>query len=278
MAKSETREMIYRQQQRWAKQHRIEFDKDGYTRCLDDNLFEPLSPETSAEFGAGAGDELGRGGQRAKMQALHSSSALACNFFQHWRNRNDIDSIAIACGAPKGMTAMRFEQIHPTPLGGRPPHLDVEFYGAKVKPVAIESKFTEPYGRKTKREIRDSYLNPGLWESLPRCKELVKLIREEEKGWTSFSYLDVPQLLKHILGLATTFGHTGFELLYLWYEVPSPEAEKHRKEIEAFKDHIRDEVHFRDMTYQELFENIKKCPTAEDRYISYLAERYFPTK
>ncbi len=109
--------------------------------------------------------------------------------------------------------------------GGIPPHLDVEFSGNKLKPLAIESKFTEPYHRHTKRTIKDKYLNvPGLWARLPRCGKLVKHIREEEQARTSFTYLDVPQLLKHILGLAYAFGPTGFELLYLWYEVSSEEA------------------------------------------------------
>ena len=87
--------------------------------------------------------------------------------------------------------------------------------------------------------------------------------------------MDVSQLLKHILGLAAAFGPSGFELLYLWYEVPSQEAERHRIEIEDFSESIADEVHFREMTYQNLFESIKKCRDTDEGYISYLAERYF---
>lgn len=55
----------------------------------------------------------------------------------------------------------------------------------------------------------------------------------------------------------------------------SPEAEEHEKEIKDFKEYIAHEVYFRDMTYQELFENIKKLPDAAESYIYYLAERYF---
>lgn len=192
MPKLATREMIYCQQRYWARRQEIEFDADGYTLCLIDNLFEPLSPETITEFTAGAGDELGRGGKRGKMQALHSSSALVCNVFDYWRVRG-INSIARACGAPDGMTEMCLEQTHPTGLEGTPPHLDVEFSGVGLKPLAVESKFTEQYHRKTKRKIKDKYLiDLGLWAKLPGCERLVRLIREEEKGWTTFSYLDVP--------------------------------------------------------------------------------------
>jgi len=272
--------MIYRlicnQQQAWARQRGIKFDKDGYTFSLDDNLFLPLLPEVKKEFQPGKGDELGSGGKRGKMQALHSSSALVVNVFQYWLNR-DVSTIASACGALQGITEMHFERTHPTPLGGIPPHLDIEFSRKGLKPLAIESKFTEPYHRHTKRAIKDKYLNVlGLWTGLPRCEELVRRIREEERARTSFTYLDVPQLLKHILGLTRTFGATGFNLLYLWYEVTSLEAKSHRKELKEFKKHIRDEVAFREMTYQELFEAIRKCHGVGEDYISYLTERYSP--
>lgn len=274
-----TYESICAQQRAWADQKGIKVDKDGYTLRLRDNLFQSLSPETEEEFESGKGDELGSGDDRGKMQALHSSSALVLNVFEYWRNRN-VDEIASVCGAPKGMTEMRFEQTHPTPLGGVPPHLDVEFRGIGVSPLAIESKFTEPYQRHTKRTIKNGYFSkPGLWVTLPKCENLAKRIHEEEQRGTSFIYLDAPQLLKHILGLTTTFGSTGFELLYLWYEVPSSEAARHCTEIKNFGKYIGDEVCFRDMTYQELFEAINKLPITDRDYISYLSylrERYFP--
>lgn len=270
-----TYKQICAQQQDWARRKGIRFDKDGYTLQLNDNLFLPLSPEIKAAFEAGSGDELGLSGKRGKMWALHSSSALAVNVFEYWRSR-DADAIAKACGAPEKMTQMQFEQTHPTPLRGKPPHLDVEFSGAGSRVLAVESKFTELYHYHTKRRIKEKYLSrPSLWAKLPRCEKLIRRIREEEKGKTSFAYLDIPQLLKHILGLSTEFGLQGFELLYLWYEVPSPEAEKHRQEIREFREHIGNEARFRDMTYQELFEVIIECPDVEEDYISYLAGRYF---
>jgi len=96
-------------------------------------------------------------------------------------------------------------------------------------------------------------------------------------GKTSFTYLDAPQLLKHILGLATKFGPRGFELVYLWYDRPSAEAERHRQEIKDFKEQVGDDVYFRDMTYQDVFNIIKRSLDANKRYISYITERYFPS-
>lgn len=273
---SMTYKLICNRQRAWACRRGIKYDEDGYTFALDDNLFLPPLPEVKREFQFGKGDELGSDGKRGKMQALHSSSALVVNFFQYWVNRN-VSDIALACGALQGMDEIHFEQTHPTPLGGVPPHLDVEFWGNKLKPLAIESKFTELYRRHTKRRIKDKYLNvPGAWAQLPRCGKLVRSIHEEEHRRTSFTYLDVPQLLKHIFGLAYAFGPTGFELVYLWYEVPSEETENHRKELEEFKLCIADEVTFRDMTYQELFVAIRECHGVGEDYILYLAERYFP--
>ena len=42
--------IIRDQQQDWAHQRGIKFDKDGYTFSLDDNLFLPLLPEVKKEL------------------------------------------------------------------------------------------------------------------------------------------------------------------------------------------------------------------------------------
>jgi len=262
---------IRNQQRAWAKQNGIEIDKDGYTLRLEPNLFLPLSSNSVAEFGFGKGDEFGTDHRRGKMQALHSSSALVCNVFEYWRGHS-LDTIARACGAPAGMTEIHFESIHPTTLRGTPPHLDLEFLGKGLKPFAIESKFTEPY-KKTASEFKGSYLTtPGLWDNLPHC---VRLVRDIHNGQIVFTRLHASQLLKHTLGLTNSYGPSGFYLLYLWYEVPSPEATEHRKEIEAFTERIEGDFTFLSMTYQELFDIIKESSETGEAYVSYLAERYF---
>lgn len=92
---------------------------------------------------------------------------------------------------------------------------------------------------------------------------------------TNFQYLDAAQLLKHVLGLHRRFAASGFELLYLWYDVPgSTAADEHRAEVERFSQAISAEVRFRSMTYQALFERLLPSIEGTD-YAAYLRSRYF---
>src|ERR1700682_6479487 len=79
---------IRHDQRAWADRSGISIDADGYCRNLRDNLFQDLSAGSRDDFAAGDGQELGKIGARGKMQALHSSSALACNVFDYWRTRD----------------------------------------------------------------------------------------------------------------------------------------------------------------------------------------------
>ena len=271
---SKTYESIIDKQQKWADQRSIEHDKAGYVLSLTKNLYRPLFPETLDEFKKGKGDELG-----SKMLALHSSSALVVNVFDYWRYLGKADVIAEACGVPSRLTNIKFEQTYPIiHIRGTPPHLDIEFSipGSNFISV-VESKFTEPYYRHTKRSIKEKYFNiPGLWSQIPNCARLAQRIREESRSKISFIYLDAPQLLKHILGLTCSkSGTQNFEITYLWYEKHSSEADRHQFEIQKFKELVGGEVHFRSMTYQKLFENIKKSVLADDDYLEYIGQRYF---
>jgi hypothetical protein len=83
-------------------------------------------------------------------------------------------------------------------------------------------------------------------------------------------------LLKHVLGLQLEFKAGGFELLYLWYDVPgSAAADEHRKEVERFSQAISPEVRFRSMTYQAFLESMLPSVQRTD-YAAYLRSRYFP--
>jgi hypothetical protein len=55
-------------------------------------------------------------------------------------------------------------------------------------------------------------------------------------------------------------GFVEFQLLYLWYKMPSSIAKQHRVEIRTFQDDIKDEVPFRTMNYQELYEILRGLP------------------
>ena len=263
---SEALNKILVQQKSWARRRHIDFDDKGYTFQLNDNLFKSLSSQAINDFESGQGNEL----ETKKMQALHSSSALVCNVFEYWRG-HDIDGIALACGAD-GEMSFRFEKQNRTGLKGTAPHLDIEFSGAGKIPLAVESKFTEPYRHESTSNFAPSYFKkPGLWDHFPRCEQLAK---EIYNGQTVFRRLDAAQLLKHVLGLKMAFP-SGFRLLYLWYKVPSQATTTHQDEINLFEDYIQAEVDFRHMTYQDLFRKIKKIPHVNPRYILYLGERYF---
>jgi hypothetical protein len=264
---------IISQQREWALQRNIPFDDKGYVTDLEANLFLPLCKDTESDFSKGRGDELGIAGGHGKMKALHSSSALAVNFFEYWRQNSQFHFIAQACGFKGNATGMRFEATHDTPISSTP-HLDLEFTSNDNQVLAVESKFTETYRYHTRRKIKDMYLKPGVWKGLPGCERLAQQILQDQKAKTSFTFLDAPQLLKHILALANECGDN-FELLYLWYYIPSLEAEEHKKEIADFKNRIDDRVRFRDMTYQELFNVIEKNISFNPDYRIYIKERYF---
>jgi hypothetical protein len=272
-----TLDLIINQQKHWAAQHGVEIDKKGYALALENNLFYPLSPETRAEFESGKGDELVGHDGPGKMQALHSSSALFLNVFEYWRQNKRIAAVAAACGSAPGITSMSFEgrcsiaELHI-------PHLDVEFTGASVRPLVLEAKFTEPYRFITDRNgtnLQKYLADDSIWTGLNDCKKLAANVLGQEGKKTSWKHLDVPQLIKHILGLTNKYGERKFELLYLWYDFPSAEAGRHREEIAEFGKFVGREVLFRDLTYQNLFNNILAIPSVADKYTSYLGERYF---
>ncbi|HEV1993072.1 MAG TPA: hypothetical protein VGR03_01965 [Candidatus Acidoferrum sp.] len=271
------RSQILRQQQAWAAKRKIAVDSSGYTGARDANLFQPLHPDTLADFQCGSGDELGKNGRRGKIQALHSSSALAVNVFDYWRGRS-LAWVAGALPLTSEPSLLRFEAQFPTGLPGSPPNLDLAFVLADRQTVAVESKFAEPYARANQAALFKRKYFPtgnGLWHdrALPRCQRLAVRLH---RGELQFQYLNAAQLLKHILGLAQpSVGQ--FTLFYLWYAVPSDEERQHGAEIKAFADEIGSELDFRALTYQELFSSALRNLGAEHvAYLSYIGERYFP--
>ncbi len=92
-------EYILIKQIEWARNHgialigsKIDQGRPLYTTKLEENLFEPLSSSTQDYIESGDGGELT--GYPAKMQALHSSSALGVNIFQYWAMGHEISNIA----------------------------------------------------------------------------------------------------------------------------------------------------------------------------------------
>ena len=101
----------------WAIENGVPFDSLGYVDDVEMNLREPLSAAALQAFGKGAGSELAK-----HMRALHSSSALVANFFDHWTSRDKASLLSAFSINGKEADLLEFEVRFPTELGGTPPH------------------------------------------------------------------------------------------------------------------------------------------------------------
>jgi hypothetical protein len=263
-------------QQSWAIEHCIAIDEDGYCRSTNDNLFQPLSEDSRRDLESGDGSELGKDGRRGKIQALHSSSALVCNFFDYWRAGN-LKPLAEALGISIELSGLAFERKFPTGLRGTHPNLDVVLYGRDGEVFAIESKFTEwmhkPAG---KAAFSPSYFPEGrsLWREcgLDGCQKLSKDLHDDR---VQFKQLNAAQLLKHILGLGRCQGP--WKLFCLWYGPPDTMTDKHAGELKLFSEQIGDdESKFEAVTYQGFFARLCKSVNSDNAmWRSYMRNRYF---
>lgn len=256
--------------------------RPAYTRELNQNLFEPLSLDTRKSFEQGDGGELG--GNPAKMQAVHSSSALGVNIFQYWQSIGQVSAVASACGfCRKGSTVSEkivCEDKYPvndnSDIFRKAPNIDVVFHNndsSQFKRFAVECKFSEPYGSQKHGGLKPAYLELiPLWSDIPTLHHFAKSICPDE----NFVYLHSAQLIKHILGLKRKFGKNGFRLLYLWYDVLGKEGAVHRDEIDRFKEITKaDGIYFNAISYQELILALSNEFRQEHAgYIEYLSERY----
>ena len=263
-------DIIKERQRRWAQRSGRSLDDNGYCGCTDDNMFQPLSDAARRDFERGGGDELD-----GKMCAVHSSSALACNWFDYWRER-DFDVLSTAFGVSEPFVTLQLEAHVPTGMRGADANLDVLLTTASGSLFAIQSKFTEPYTSSTvKSLLKPQYFaaSRSRWTEvgLPGCQAVAEQLRA---GDHTFAALDVAQLLKHMLALARTGSR--WTLCCLWFEVRGEAAETHRNDLRTFAAHIgEDAKHFQALTYQELFARMERSVGAEHAdYMTYLKDRY----
>ncbi len=174
------------------------------------------------------------------------------------------------------LCGLRFEAKFPTALPGKAPNVDVVLYEWGGGVLGIESKFTEPFRRsRLKGVIKPKYFEiPDTWSrvGLSGCQ---RLANELQTNPSEFELLDVAQLLKHMLGLASS-GST-WKLCCLWYRPIGPLGDRHSTEIGHFKDRIGvDANRFFSMTYQEMFSRLGELLGPEhSEYLTYLQDRYF---
>ena len=254
----------------------------SYTLELDQNLFQPLLPDVWKSFAAGDGGELGSTEFPGKMQAVHSSSALAVNVFQYWKSINAVPVIANHCGlcrvGSQVSNDIYFEEKYPIDdKFGYHPNIDVVIHNAasaKIKRFAVECKFSEAYGAHKHGGIKSKYLGlDDLWTDIPNLLGFAKRISPEDN---EFVHLHPAQLVKHILGLKRQFGKAGFRLLYIWYDVLGDQGKRHQDEVLKFSEVTKtDGIKFHSLTYQELIVNLANKLRAEHAdYVRYLTERY----
>jgi hypothetical protein len=251
---------------RRAKPHAT-FDAAGYSLRLDDNLIEGVSlSQFEADYLAGAGQEL-----RGKMRAAHSSAALVVNAFARWRtNPSTLFLVDVT-----GFSALRFEVVFPTGLGGTPPHLDLVAYGPA--PIAVESKCLEYLTPKTPVFSRSYDTITDARRDSPWFRLIDLLRRDPER----YRYLDVAQLVKHALGLMRAPFIADVTLLYLYWEplnhADFADFQSHREEIasaQTMLDGARPLL--RSATYAEMWEDWRKRSKDEwlKTHVDRLQERY----
>lgn len=303
---------IKTKQRNWATQRNLKLvggtipnkGEKNYLEKLDENLFQPLANEILSQLENGDGNETKNSLFRlAKMNALHSSSAIVVNTFQYW-HKKDVYPILYACKLcskhPSGVDIMienigsnqpkifsisrnpranqidfesKFRISDDTKAFPIPPNIDIVIGNFQPEIFAIESKFAEPYRDKPKAICKAYIDNKSLWTDLP---ELNKLANEICPNTDMFQYLDAAQLIKHILGLKTSYNKERFRLLYLWYDLVGKEGAEHRKEIEKFEVIAkRDNINFSHITYQEVIQNLSdEFYNGNEEYCNYMTERY----
>ena len=260
----------------WARMEGLTVDEQGYVASISENLFLPLSPATLKDFSRGRGSELGNQGARGKMQALHSSSALACNVFEYWRQRNDRRPLEQALGLGSSIESLRFEAQFGMGLRGAKPNLDVVLEtGENI--IGIESKFLEPYASdEGYARFSGSYFagERKLWSDLglPGCQKLAAAVKE---GEMVFRRLDVPQLLKHALGLWRA-DRDRAALWYIFFRLDGPLGEEHYQEVARVTQLVGPELRFRAHSYQSLIARLEQDGDAglHQGYLLYLRNRY----
>lgn len=261
-------------QKAWATSSGLPFDERGYVSTVEGNLRRPLSTVAHRAFEEADGAELrDRSDAPAKMRALLSSSALAVNVFDYWME-GDIVPLASVLGARGNATGLEFERKLPTGARGTPPNLDVVLTTAEEM-VGIESKFTEWMTAKSNHsESLAPYFrsSPSRWEALG-LSACARLAEDVYRGAQIFSHLDVPQLLKHALGLSNA-GAPSWALTYVWYDTSCGIGDQHREELARFATAVGTEIRFRALSYQSLVKGLSEVRDVDGDYLAYLRERY----
>jgi hypothetical protein len=240
-----------------------DLDNRGWAVDYRQNLFAPLHTDSALDFEV-AGELATSGGGR--IAAPHSSTALAINMFDVWRDRSPEPlSDAILSGLNR-IVGYELQHGFGFRRGAQP---DIEFAARGGARVAVEVKFREPYGTVT-NEFADRYFDtPGLWDGLPNLRELAVSIRD---GDTTFTTLHAAQLIKHALGLTHSCG-TNFVLGYLWHHLRSKTGDAHIAQLAEFTTIVSEDIDFAPVTVTELVDRFDP-ERADAAWLGYMTARY----
>lgn len=283
--------IIRKEQKEWADSQSKVRNED-YLCFYEDNLFENLGEKEIKQFSDASGQELlDKKNSKAKMLALHSSSALCVNFFLYLQKKGKLNVILKTLDLNCNICESLFEKPYKTGSGKFPASIDYAITTDNLL-IGIESKFTEHYySHKDQSILKQSYLKKpdyskvksDLFESTPVLMEWI------DTKWTNIEYtnkskkyhgkaapyefLDAAQLVKHILGLKSD--NRRFVLIYLHYDRDCPENIKHQEEVEDFGAILnKDGIKFISISYQELFRKILPYLKEDVEYVNYLKTRY----
>ena len=174
-----------------------------YVNDIENNYFQKLDQKIIQSFKNGDGGELA--GDVAKMQALHSSAALAVNIFSYWQSKN-LKPLLYKCKLCSSQSKIEgkisFEKKFKIDESfSTDPNIDVVVENSSSLSIdyyAIESKFSEPYyDRNNEKGIKEKYRRLDIWKNIPHSKNLAEEICPIDN---KFEYLHAAQLIKHILG------------------------------------------------------------------------------
>lgn len=277
-------------QNEWANKHNKPCRK-GYLGCYQENLFLQLDGEDYCSFKKGNGNELeDKNGEKAKMRALISSSALCVNFFLYLKQNGLLPSFLKSTGIHfEKVIKGEFEKKLETGASSAKANLDF-YIVCDNQVVGVESKFTEHYcnnhaplkqsylEKKNEWRLKDKYSKP--FPHLANWINEWKLDEYSYKGKTytgrfsPFEYLDVAQLIKHLFALNNDASKP-YILIYIHYDIPCNEINKHKDEIDTFDSYLKeDNVNFISISYQSIFSKLKEELHAHTEYLSYMKSRY----
>lgn len=255
-------------------------ETDGdYIKSMNpqDNLLRTINnwSDIEKDFRGSQGGELKKDKDgRKKFCSVRSSSALCVNNFAPFKeSRQEIHFIY---NGNSNFDKAKFEM--PLSTGISTPNLD--FYLENINIIiGFESKFTEHFEKNiahTKANLCKYFMREELYY-LPRLFDGLIL---HYINCTDKMYLDVAQLIKHLIGLINNKKNRKAILVYIYWEPINWKEisifEQHRKELDDFAKRIEkfeDVITFKSLSYSDFWKEYENCELLKE-HIKLMRGRY----